>query len=114
MEPRLISSQRFLSPEIVQRKAEQFRVFVVRTLDIDLRGQNYRVLLDGHHNLAAARLAGVSPTWKGPSRKTLKVIEQMGSEAFARMLINNLTDSDWYDVASGQVVDELLGVERLQ
>jgi len=114
MEPRLISSQRFLSPEIVQRKAKQFRVFVVRTLDINLRGRQYRVLLDGHHNLAAARLAGISPTWKGPSRKTQRVMEQMGNDAFVRMLINNLTDSDWYDVTSGQIVDELLGVERPQ
>lgn len=114
MEPRVISSQRFLNPEIVQRKAEQFRVFVVRTLDIDLRGRRYRVMLDGHHNLAAARLAGIAPTWKGPSRKTRRVIEQMGTEAFACMLINNLTDSDWYDVISGQIVDELLGVERSQ
>jgi hypothetical protein len=28
------------------------------------------------------------------------------------MLINNLTDSDWYDVDTGIVVPELLGIER--
>ena len=30
----------------------------------------------------------------------------------AEMLINNLTDSDWYYVDTGAVVSELLGIER--
>ncbi|MBF8177698.1 tudor domain-containing protein [Herminiimonas contaminans] len=103
----LISSQRHLDHAIVERKASRFQVFVVRTMDVELRGKAYRVLLDGHHNLAAAKLAGVEPTWRGPSAKTKRVRTQMPSGAFENMLINNLTDADWYYVDSGEVVSEL-------
>ncbi|PWF25040.1 hypothetical protein [Corticimicrobacter populi] len=108
----LISSQRFLDPHKVLRKASQFKVFVVRTMEVSLRGRPYRVLLDGHHNLAAAALAGVSPTWRGPSRKMLRVQASMLPTEFERMLINNLTDSDWYYVDTGEVVPELIAAER--
>ena len=108
----LISSQRYLDPATVARKARTFKVFVVRTVTVELRGRMYRVLTDGHHNLAAARMAGVQPIWRGASRKLLRAMQEMGQSAFARMLINNLTDSDWYDVDTGVVVPELLGIER--
>jgi hypothetical protein len=108
----LISSQRFLDRATVARKALTFKVFVVRTVAVELRGTWYRVLTDGHHNLAAARLAGIAPTWRGPSRKLQRVMREMGQARFAQMLINNLTDSDWYDVDTGIVVPELLGIER--
>ncbi len=108
----LISSQRHLDPHKVLRKATRFQVFVVRTTEIELRGRLYRILLDGHHNLEAAKMLQVDPSWRGPSNKTRRVMRQMGAEAFARMLINNLTDSDWYFVESGEVVQELLDVER--
>ena len=81
-------------------------------MQVELRGRMYRVLVDGHHNLAAARLAGVEPAWRGASRKLQRAMQEMGPAAFARMLINNLTDSDWYDVDTGRVVLELLGTER--
>lgn len=108
----LISSQRYLNDAKVAHKARTFRVFVVRTVAVQLRGTRYRVLLDGHHNLAAAQLAGVEPTWRGPSLKTQRVMRSMGPALFAQMLINNLADADWYDVATGLVVPDLLGTER--
>lgn len=107
----LISSQRFLDRATVMHKARTFKVFVVRTVDIELRGVMYRVLIDGHHNLAAAKLAGVEPDWRGPSCKTQRVMRKLGNRIPA-MLINNLTDSDWYYVETGHVVTELLGIER--
>ena len=108
----LISSQRYLDPATVARKARTFKVFVVRIVTCELRGRVYRVLVDGHHNLAAARLAGVEPAWRGANRKLQRAMQEMGPAAFARMLINNLTDADWYDVETGMVVLELLGTER--
>ncbi len=107
----LISSQRHLDPHKVLYKAAHFDVFVVRTLEVELRGRRYRILLDGHHNLAAARMRGVDPDWRGPSNKTVRAIRQLGAAGLARMLINNLTDAEWYFVESGEVVRELLGVE---
>lgn len=110
--PPLISSQRYLDRALVQRKAQTFKVFIVRTLEIELRGKPYRVVLDGHHNLAAARLIGAEPTWRGPGEKYERIRRRMPPTEFARQMINNLTDSDWYFVDTGTVVEELLAVEE--
>lgn len=107
----LISSQRFLDQRAVARKAATFRVFIVRVLDVTLRGKPYRVLIDGHHNLAAAQLAGMAPTWRGPAPKFQRAMASMTSRQLERCLINNLTDSAWYYVESGLVVEELLAYE---
>ena len=106
--PPLISSQRYLNRDVVGRKAAKFKVFVVRTVSVELRGNIYRILLDGHHNLAAARLIGARPTWKGPPPKFERIMKRMSAEDFAAFMINNLTDSDWYFHDTGQVVEELL------
>ncbi len=108
----LISSQRHLDPVVVSRKAATFQVFVVRTFEATLRGRQYRILADGHHNLAAARAVGMEPTWRGPNKKLQRVIDTTPTPAFEKFLINNLTDSDWYYVDTGEVVHELLGVEK--
>lgn len=110
MTPPLISSQRYLNRALVARKAVSFKVFVVRTVDVEMRGRLYRVLLDGHHALAAARACGVEPVWRR-HEKTERMMKRMGSAAFAKTMINNLTDADWYFVDTGEVVAELLGVE---
>lgn len=110
--PPLISCQRFLDRQVVLHKARTFKVFIVRTLDLELRGRRYRILLDGHHNLAAARLIGAEPTWRGPPPKIQRIQRRMPPADFARQMINNLTDSDWYYVDTGEVVDELLAVEN--
>ncbi|WP_426237498.1 hypothetical protein [Pseudomonas sp. TWP3-2] len=108
--PPLISSQRYLNPKKVQRKAGTFKTFIVSTLTVELRGAMYRVLLDGHHNLAAAKVAGVEPEWRGPSLKMQRLLKHKSKADVALFLINNLTDSDWYFIDSGQVVPELLAV----
>ncbi|WP_281686715.1 hypothetical protein [Pseudomonas citronellolis] len=110
--PPLISCQRFLDRQVVLHKARTFKVFIVRTLDLELRGRRYRILLDGHHNLAAAKLIGAEPTWRGPPPKIQRIQRRTPPADFARQMINNLTDSDWYYVDTGEVVDELLTVEN--
>ena len=106
--PPLISSQRYLNRDVVFRKAINFKVFVVRTVDLELRGKRYRVIVDGHHNLAAARLTGAEPKWKGAPPKLERIMKSMRASDFADFMINNLTDSDWYFHDTGQVVEELL------
>ncbi|QGZ56697.1 hypothetical protein [Paraburkholderia acidiphila] len=107
----LISSQRFLDPAKVADKAARFRVFIVRVAELELRGRRYRLVVDGHHNLAAARAAGVEPTWRGPPAKWERIRRAAPPADFERFLINNLTDSDWYFVDTGEVVTELLDYE---
>lgn len=104
----LISSQRHLDQRKVAEKCARFQVFIVRVASVILRGKPYRVLIDGHHNLAAARALGIEPTWRGPAAKWKRIQSQMRPADFERFLINNLTDSDWYDVDTGQVIPELL------
>lgn len=104
----LISSQRFLDEQLVVEKASTFSVFIVRVAEVTLRGKSYRILTDGHHNLAAARRAGVEPTWRGPSTKWRRIQAKADRARFEAFLINNLTDSDWYFVDTGEVVSELL------
>lgn len=106
--PPLISSQRYLNREVVISKAVKFKVFVVRTVDLEMRGKVYRIILDGHHNLAAARLIGAAPIWKGPPQKFKRIMKSMTADSFAAFMINNLTDSDWYFHDTSQVVEELL------
>lgn len=108
----LISSQRYLDPATVARKARTFKVFIVNVLEVSLRGRPYRVLIDGHHNLAASRMAGVEPTWRGAPRKFDRIFSGMAQHERERFLINNLTDSDWYYVDTGAVVNELLTLEK--
>ncbi|AJK46187.1 hypothetical protein [Burkholderia plantarii] len=107
----LISSQRHLDRELVARKAERFAVFIVHVADVNMRGKPYRLVIDGHHNLAAAKLAGVDPVWRAPASKWSRIEKSMSPPQFERFLINNLTDSDYYFVDTGEVVQDLLGVE---
>ncbi|RDU99204.1 hypothetical protein [Trinickia dinghuensis] len=104
----LISSQRFIDESRVAEKAARFDVFIVRVADVMLRGKPYRILIDGHHNLAAARHAGVEPVWRGPTSKWRRIQARTRPAVFEAFLINNLTDSDWYFVDTGEVVVDLL------
>lgn len=106
----MISSQRFLDPSIIQRKVQHGRVFVVRVAELPMRGKRYRVIVDGHHNFAAAKALGVEPKFKGPSRKFETIVKKEGEEKVGNFLANNLTDSDWFFVETGEVVVDLLGV----
>lgn len=108
----LISSQRHLDRKTVARKAAKFDVFVVRVHECDLRGKRYRMIVDGHHNLHAARLRGEEPVFKPPGAKFLRHLSKMADWEREAFLINNLTDSDHYFVETGEVVEELLPVQE--
>ena len=58
-----ISSQRYLNDEIVEKKLAEgdFVVFVSPVFACD--DKSLRVVMDGHHSFAAARMAGVEPTY---------------------------------------------------
>lgn len=105
--PPLISTQRYLNNEVVKRKAETFKVFVVRVHECTLRGKRYRFLMDGHHNYAAAKLRGVEPTFTTPGAKFLRHLNKMTPRQQEAFLINNLTDCPHYYVETGEIVAEL-------
>ncbi|WOO49480.1 hypothetical protein R2S03_18770 [Hafnia alvei] len=51
----LISSQRYLNEYVVLDKVKRFKVFIVDILHVTLRGKQYTLLVNGHHNFAAAK-----------------------------------------------------------
>jgi hypothetical protein len=104
----LISSQRYLNMSIVHDRVGKFRRFVVNVYPIVLRGVQYTVLMDGHHNYAAAKIAGVAPDYRGISKKTLRILSAMTGREREAFFINNITDSNYYYVESGEVVEDLL------
>jgi hypothetical protein len=62
-EPQLITNQLRLDPEIVEAKrgTKDYTVQVSPVIMDVVTGKQYRVVIDGHHSLEAARLDGVPP-----------------------------------------------------
>jgi hypothetical protein len=98
-----ISSQRYLDDEIVATKsaAQNYAVLVSPEFEID--GEAYRVILDGHHALAAAIQDGVEPdytTATGQECDSLQILAD-DPDNFLRL---HYMDSDYYDVATGSPI----------
>lgn len=104
----LISSQRYLDKEKVADRAMRFKRFIVSVYPVVLRGQQYTILMDGHHNYAAAKLAGVEPDFRPIGKKVMKIISSLSEHEREAFFINNVTDSDYYYVETGEVVKELV------
>lgn len=104
----LISSQRYLNMDIVNDRASRFKRFVVNVYPIVLRGTQYTIMMDGHHNYAAAKIAGVAPDYRPIGKKVMKILAGMSVEEREALLINNVTDSNYYVVETGEVVNSLL------
>lgn len=105
---KLISSQRYLDKEKVADRALRFKRFIVSVYPIVLRGQQYTILMDGHHNYAAAKLAGVEPDFRLIGKKVMKIIGELSEHERQGFFINNITDSNYYFVETGEIVQELL------
>lgn len=102
MKSTLISSQRHLDPARVDAKrvARDYAVLVSPTITID--GESYRVVIDGHHALAAARADGVeAEITEATVQHTDKLALLPDVEAY---LEASWIDADWYDVETGLTV----------
>lgn len=104
-----ISSQRHIDDDIVAEKigSEDFEVMVSPAFWVN--GNQYRVVLDGHHSLAAAKQAGVEPVFFEATATDHDAValligtpEQDGSpEEFLEAVYN---ECDYYDVDTEQDV----------
>lgn len=69
----------------------------MQCVTLEVEGEDFRVIIDGHHSYAAALADGVEPRWE-----VLPVIQRqadtMDAESFLTMHRN---DDDYYDVATG-------------
>ena len=104
----LISSQRYLDHAKVADRASRFKRFIVVVYPVVLRGVQYTILMDGHHNYAAAKLAGVTPDYRAAPKKLEKILKGLSQREREALLINNVTDSNFYYVESGETVEALV------
>jgi hypothetical protein len=96
----LISSQRYLDDEIVEQKRIDRDYMVTVTPEFEYEGNLYRVVIDGHHRLAAARLDGVEPEIVEATKQQDDRIALLGETAESYLEVSYV-DSDWYDVTTG-------------
>lgn len=96
-----ISSQRYIDEEIVAAKiaAEDFEVMVSPSFEVD--GEAFRVVLDGHHSMEAARQAGVSPIYTEYTATEHDAIGLLESGDFETFLEAVHMGDDYYDVETG-------------
>lgn len=99
-----ISSQRHLDDSIVSEKlsAEDFQVFVSPEFEVD--GETYRVVLDGHHSLAAAKRAGVDAEFIVMDQQQHDAIALLYDGDIDTFLESTHLGDDYYDVNTGRDV----------
>lgn len=99
----IISSQKFIDDEIVADKidSEDYTIYVSPEFTID--GETYCVLMDGHHSLAAAKQAGVTPEIVEYDARDADTIGLLDIDIHT-FLESSYIDSDWYDIETGVTV----------
>ena len=99
-----ISSQHYIDDDIVAEKLAA-RDFVVQVSPVfEAGGVSVRVVLDGHHSLAAARQAGEVPefvTADSTTNDKVALLERGEIEDFLELA---WIDGDWYDIDTKQCV----------
>jgi hypothetical protein len=95
-----ISSQRYLDDDVVDAKRANRDYAVLVSAPIEYNGNVFRVVLDGHHSLAAAKLDGITPEF---DEATLQQDDAQGLPAEQYLEIKWI-DSDYYDVMTGNDV----------
>jgi hypothetical protein len=101
---RLINGQEYLDEDIVQAKREAKDYKVQVSPEFEFEGETMRVILDGNHSLAAARLDGVEPEWEEQDSRdndTIGLLEQGNIDDF---LATHQNDTEYYDVRTGNGV----------
>lgn len=96
------SPQRYIDDEIVAAKSDAQDYAVAVSPVFEYAGIQMRVVLDGHHSLAAARADGVEPEFvenDASDNDMIALIERGEFEDFLEMA---RVDSDYYDINTGR------------
>jgi hypothetical protein len=101
MDEILISSQRHLDSDTVEAKrdAKDYGIVVSPAFSVD--GVEYRVLIDGHHSLAAAKADGVNPVVHVATATECDKIALLDESVDAYLEVAFM-DDDWYNVATSK------------
>ena len=97
----IISSQRYIDEKIVEAKRAACDYAITIGKEIEIDGETYRVIIDGHHSLAAAHADGVAPQIVEASVSDCdrEAIEDVGD-----YLESHWIDSDWYNIKTGEEI----------
>lgn len=95
----LISSQRFLDDEVVQSKRDAKDYTVTVSPEFEIDDTAYRVIIDGHHSLAAAVADGADPTYIECDDDRIALLDTSIDD----YLEANWVDDDWYDINTGRI-----------
>lgn len=97
----IISSQKYLDDEIVSEKRanKDYEVSISPVFKLD--GEEFQVVIDGHHSLAAAKLDGVEPDFIECDNNSIDALDEGRIDDFLRQ---QRLDSDWYDIKTGKDV----------
>lgn len=92
-----ISSQRYRDPAVVaEKRAARDYTAVYAVVEYD--GDAYRVVVDGHHRIEAARLDGADVEWREADAS------DWGRDAEEQLAAMSSGDDDYYDIATGRVI----------
>ena len=96
-----ISSQHYLDDATVadKRAARDYVVSVSPVFEHD--GEALRVVLDGHHSLAAAKADGVEPAYVEADAQTNDRVSLLARGEIEDFLAASTMDGDWYNIETG-------------
>ena len=101
---KIISSQSFLDDAIVQEKMEAGDFGVVLSPVFEVDGEQYQVVLDGHHSLAAAKEAGEEPDYEVASCTTDDRVCLLQRGQVNDFLLAAHMGDDYYDTETGVTI----------
>lgn len=93
-----ISSQKYIDEATVQEKINNNDYAVTLASITDNAGNEYDVVVDGHHSYEAAIRTGNNPVYEYSDYDYQSEVDCIGFDAF---LESKWIDSDWYDIETG-------------
>ena len=96
-----ISSQRFLDQNIVNAKIAASDFVVMTATIIDDDGEEYAVIIDGHHSFEAAKQTGNEPVFEESDYNYQSEVEFIG---FDDWMEQHWIDSEWYNIETDGLV----------
>lgn len=96
-----ISSQRYINEEIVESKITEQDFTVAVSPVFEVEGEDFRVVLDGHHSLEAANRVGVSADFVEQDASDNDTIALLNKGDIDDFLVATHMGSDYYDTDTG-------------
>lgn len=97
----IITSQHFLDASIVAQKVEENDFVVMLSPVFKHMGEEYQVILDGHHSYHAALACDVEPEYSIASVRSHDVVALLEEGKIEDFLMACYNDGDYYNIVDG-------------